>query len=62
VTNLALTLGTMDSKWALTAYMRNVFDKRYVAQANDGSNAIDPTRAGTFGEPRVMGVTLGFKY
>ena len=58
---MAVSLGTMDSHWALTAYMRNVFDKRYVLQANDGS-AASPTRAGTFGEPRVMGVTLGYKY
>jgi iron complex outermembrane receptor protein len=62
VVNTALTLGTVDSKWALTAYMRNVFDKRYVPQVNDGSNAIDPTRAGTFGEPRVMGLMIGYKY
>jgi outer membrane receptor protein involved in Fe transport len=52
----------MDSQWALTAYMKNVFDKRYVTQANDASSNVNPTRAGTYGEPRVMGIMLGYKY
>jgi len=50
----------MTRKWALTAYMRNVFDKRYSCRQMTIRHESDSRR--TYGEPRVMGLTLGYKY
>src|SRR5690606_4647784 len=46
--NASLGVGPQNLRWALTAWIRNAFDERYVTQANMGTGA-NPGRTGSIG-------------
>lgn len=55
--NASLGVGPQNLRWALTGWIRNAFDERYVAQANMGTGA-NPARTGSIGAPRMYGATF----
>ena len=59
--NASVGLGASDKDWALTAWIRNALDERYVTQANTASGA-NPSRSGSLGAPRLFGVTFGYRF
>jgi iron complex outermembrane receptor protein len=58
--NASLSVGPPSLRWALTAWVRNAFDERYVTQANTASGA-NPSRSGSLGMPRMFGATLNWR-
>jgi iron complex outermembrane receptor protein len=58
--NASLGVGPPSMRWALTAWVRNAFDERYVTQANTASGA-NPARIGSIGAPRMFGATLNWR-
>jgi len=59
--NASLAVGPPSGKWSLTAWARNAFDKRYIAQANVAPGA-NPSLVGSVGAPRIYGVTAGIRF
>lgn len=59
--NASIGLGSSSKRWALTAWTRNAFDERYVAQAVTASGA-NPARSGSLGAPRMYGITLHSRF
>lgn len=60
--NAAVTLGTHDYSWSLTAYVRNAFDKRYVSQSLTAASDTTPSRVGQIGAPRMYGIALQHRF
>lgn len=60
--NASLSLGTLDERWALTAFARNAFDERYVSSSLSSASDTVPARVGQLGSPRQYGVTLSYRF
>ncbi len=59
--NLYLRYHSPDQKWTASLFMRNVADKEYVVNRRDFSNALEGNLV-IYGEPRVIGVSLGLNF
>lgn len=59
--NATLAIGTRDKAWALTGWVRNGFDKRYVSQSSAGSGA-NAAITGSLGMPRMYGASLYHRF
>lgn len=55
--NASLAISTLNRDWAVTGWVRNATDERYVTQSNTRV-AANPSRIGSIGAPRMYGVTL----
>lgn len=60
--NTSLSIGTLDERWALTAFTRNAFDERYVSQSLTSASDTVPARVGQLGAPSQYGVTLSYRF
>jgi iron complex outermembrane receptor protein len=60
--NAALSIGTLDASWTLTAFIRNAFDERYVSQSLTSASDTVPARVGQLGAPSQYGVTLSHRF
>ncbi|HMO74412.1 MAG TPA: TonB-dependent receptor [Sphingopyxis sp.] len=59
--NASLTFETADGRWSLSAWARNLFDEEYITKVVDLSSFLG-YRLRRYGEPRSVGVTVGFRY
>jgi len=59
--NASLSIGSLSKTWALTAWIRNATDERYISSANAGSGAT-PAISGSPGMPRMFGATLSTSF
>ena len=59
--NATLSLGSQDTSWTLSAWVRNAFDERYVSQGTTTTSA-NPARTGSIGMPRMYGVKLDYRF
>lgn len=59
--NLSLGVGPINKSWALTAWVRNASDERYISSANLATGA-NPTVVGSVGTPRMYGATLSKRF
>ncbi len=59
--NLQVSLSDDRDDWQLTAFVRNVFDERYLSTVHT-SGLIIPTIQGDIGEPRMYGVSLAYNF
>lgn len=59
--NASLALGTSDGNWALTGWIRNAFDKRYISQGVTRPGA-NPYTSGSIGIPRMYGLSLYHRF
>jgi len=59
--NTSLGIGSRDETWALTAWVRNATDERYVSQGTTTTSA-NPSRTGSIGMPRMYGVKLDYRF
>ena len=57
LTNFSLAVGSQQKTWALTGWIRNAFDKRYISSGNAGSGT-NAAITGSVGTPRMYGATL----
>jgi len=60
--NASLSIGTLDERWSLTAFVRNAFDERYVSQSLTSASDTVPARVGQLGAPSQYGVTLHHRF
>jgi len=60
--NASLSIGTLDERWSLTAFVRNAFDERYVSQSLTSASDTVPARVGQLGPPSQYGVTLNHRF
>ncbi|WP_175597228.1 TonB-dependent receptor [Peristeroidobacter soli] len=60
--NASVSIGTMDARWSLTAFIRNAFDERYVSQSLTSASDTVPARVGQLGAPSQYGVTLSHRF
>lgn len=59
--NATLSLGSQDTSWTLSAWVRNAFDERYISQGTTTTSA-NPARTGSIGMPRMYGVKLDYRF
>jgi iron complex outermembrane recepter protein len=59
--NASLSLGSQSKTWAVTAWIRNANDERYISSANAGSGAT-PAISGSPGMPRMFGATFNTRF
>lgn len=59
--NAALSYETPDGRWRISAYGRNLGDKRYIAHGFDLSDSLGYQLA-YYGEPRTYGVSLRYQW
>jgi iron complex outermembrane receptor protein len=59
--NASLSIGTQNKAWALTGWLRNAFDERYISSANAGSGA-NAAITGSIGMPRMYGATIDVRF
>jgi iron complex outermembrane receptor protein len=59
--NASLSIGSQSKAWALTAWIRNATDERYISSANAGSGATAAI-SGSPGMPRMYGATLNTRF
>ncbi len=59
-------MGKEWSDWAVSLWGRNIFDERYATRGfyfvNEPPYTQDPTLYTRFGEPRVIGMTVNYRY
>ncbi len=60
--NLSASLGSLDGKWVLTAFGRNVLDKRYDAGSYVQNIGGVLERYGDIGAPRMYGLSLAYNF
>lgn len=59
--NASFGLAAQDASWAITGWIRNATDERYVTQGAVTTSA-NPSRTGSLGMPRMYGVTLDKRF
>lgn len=59
--NASFGLAAQDTSWAITGWIRNATDERYVTQGAVTTSA-NPSRTGSLGMPRMYGVTLDRRF
>ncbi len=60
--NISGAVETDDGRWRLSAFAKNVFDKRYVISSASAAASGVATRSGHVGAPRMYGLSLAYKF